>query len=207
MAKAKKSDTVYAVSVVAPEVVTLEGTTEVKEGALEIVSKKFRSKKYIRSQIPMSKVVSYAEGEEGFVSYRADASEIQTYEGTVEHLDNGFLTVTDEEGNVTMVAASAVGSIEVEEDGEAAEKPAKSAKKADKAAPKKGGKKAKVEEEEEDEEEEEEEEEEAPKKKGGKKAAPAKKGGKKAKVEEEEEEEEDEEDEEEEDEDEEGWDE
>jgi len=179
MAKAKKTS-----GVISDVIVTVAGPVEYSgvqefvqntDGSISFLAKKPRSSKWQRRTILAHDVISIDQnGDAHDITVRGEVPYEAT--GVVEHLDNGFVQVTNEEGEVTLFnGTNAKVEIVAEEDGEASSK----------KAPAKGGKKPskKAEEEEEAEDEEaEDEEDEKPAKKGaakGKKAAAPKKGGKK----------------------------
>jgi len=192
---AKKTATFVAtVTVSAPSIDLVEGAlVKEEEGAYVLRVKKPRSSKYYVQAVPKSQIVSasfWVDDNTDMALLRLKPTKLPIDEltGTVEFSD-GFITVTDEEGTV-LVVASEFATVTAADEEEAPKKGKKAAKK---AAPKKG-KKAKDEEEDEEEEEDEdedeeeeegedeeeeededEEEEEAPKKGKGKKGGKTKK--------------------------------
>lgn len=158
---AKKQAVVFSVSAFAAGTDMVNGAVEVQEGMVEVLHKKPRSPKMLRTLIPMGKVVSMQVGDEGYVIFDSGSIEVDSIDGAVSESDiEGFILVTNEDGEEFYVRASAA-TVEAEEDIEtkpAAKAPSK--KPAGKKAPK----------------DEEEEPEEKPAKTG--KKAPAKKPAK-----------------------------
>jgi flagellar biosynthesis GTPase FlhF len=156
---AKKNATFVAtVTVSAPSIDLVEGAlVKEEEGAYLLRVKKPRSSKYFIQAVPKSQIVSasfWTDDDTDMALLRLKPTNLTIDEltGTVEFSD-GFITVTDEEGTV-LVVASEFATVTAADEEEASKKGKKSAKKATKA------KKAKDEEEEDEEDEEESEEDE-----------------------------------------------
>lgn len=187
MAKAKLTALAGTVTVMAMGTETLSGVVTLIDGGVTVTYKKPRSSKFLTETFPTSSVAVAMEGEEGYVT-RLGLVEIASVDVEDIHTsvvyDDGQVTITDAEGDVTLVMLMPGVEVSVQsepQDAAGAEPKAKG-----KAAPAAKGKaKAKPE------EEPAEDEDDKPKgKKGGKKAKteeePAeepkgKKGGKKDK--------------------------
>ena len=127
------------------------------EGALVLRVKKPRSSKYMIRVVPNATILSAwlydtDDGQRASVTLRPMVAELDSVDGTIEVVD-GFVTCTDENGNIFMVAADAASITGDDEEEE--EKPAKKGK-----AAKKSSKKAKDEEEEEDDEDDSDDDDE-----------------------------------------------
>ena len=126
------------------------------EGALVLRVKKPRSSKYMIRVVPNATILSAwlydtDDGQRASVTLRPMVAELDSVDGTIEVVD-GFVTCTDENGNIFMVAADAASITGDDEEEE--EKPAKKGKKSSKKA------KAKDEEEEEDDEDDSDDDDE-----------------------------------------------
>lgn len=157
MAK-KNTAALMTVTVFATQPVYVEGRLmDENESALTLRVKKPRSSKYYLKQIVKKQIIcmTQAEEDEGtfvWATLRSQRDVLDSMTGTVE-IEDGFITVTDEDGKVLMVAADCA---EIEGDDTEAEAEGKKASK--KPAAKKASKK------DDDEEDEDDEEEEKPRK-------------------------------------------
>lgn len=139
------------------------GAVEVGDASLSILTKKPKSSKYENRVFPLTQVISYTEGEDGYVNVfgRVDALAGEIRVNDIQNdivWEEGFVTITDSNGDVTVVVIGpdtevVITSDPTDETGSGSGKPAKKAATKSKKA-------AKVEEEEEADEEEEDEDEE-----------------------------------------------
>lgn len=163
MAK-KNTAALMTVTVFATQPVYVEGRLmDENESALTLRVKKPRSSKYYLKQIVKKQIIcmTQAEEDEGtfvWATLRSQRDVLDSMTGTVE-IEDGFITVTDEDGKVLMVAADCA---EIEGDDTEAEAEGKKASK--KPAAKKASKKDDDEEDDSDDGDEDDEEEEKPRK-------------------------------------------
>lgn len=127
---AKKSEVVFNVNVVANSVEILNGEVESGDMGLWVTHKKPRSPKMMKTLIPMEKVISFQQGEDGYVVYREEEGSVDEMAGTLSESDiEGFILVTNEDGDKFHVRSGSVRAEAILEAEEVAPKKKAAAKK------------------------------------------------------------------------------